>query len=55
MGHVGIRMGVVGAGEVYAVVAVTSQDFSQATNAVNFAVECLQSEVSAFLHQDVLL
>ncbi|XP_024376799.1 uncharacterized protein [Physcomitrium patens] len=49
------RMGVVGAGEVYAVVAVTSQDFSQATNAVNFAVECLQSEVSAFLHQDVLL
>lgn len=52
------RVGVVGAGEVYAVVAVTSSDSdssSHATRAADFAVELLRSGGSALQHHNVLL
>jgi molybdopterin synthase catalytic subunit len=49
----GARVGVVGAGEVYAVVAVTSQDSSHATSAAEFAVDYLQTE--GVLQHDLLL
>lgn len=47
------RVGIVGAGEVYAAVVVSSQDPANSTNAVNFAVDKLQNE--AILQQELIV
>jgi hypothetical protein len=46
-------VGIVGAGEIYAAVVVSSQDPANSTNAVNFAVNKLQNE--AILQQELIV